>query len=120
MWQLTCLGKAAARANPSSHGNGMASASLYRNSSAEVLRVTFAGKKDKSLDPMEVGLLRAVTVVLAANGIAHLVEQAGWPAFGQNRYRLIRTHSPRNVRTTEGDDMAQLQIGGLRSASFHT
>jgi hypothetical protein len=43
---------------------------------AEVLRVTFPGKKDKSLDPVDIRLLGPVAVVLSADRISHLIEQA--------------------------------------------
>jgi hypothetical protein len=87
---------------------------------AEVLRVTFAGKKDKSLYPVEISLLRAVAVVTAPDGIAHLIEQPRRLVIARHRFRLIRVHSEGNVLTAREDDMTKLQIGGLRSASFHS
>lgn len=48
---------------------------------AHLQRVALAVKVDKTLDPLDVGLLRARAVVPPPDGIAHLVEQAR--AFGR-------------------------------------
>lgn len=85
----------------------------------DVLRVAFAGKKDKSLDPVDVGLLGAVAVVLTANGVAHQVEQPPRLCLARFTFRLIPLHIRRTVLTTGGVDMALLQLGGTHSACFH-
>ena len=82
-------------------------------------RVPSIGKRDKSPDPVNIGLLRARAVVLAADGIPHLVEQPARGRFAGFAFRLIPLQMQRNVLTMGEVDMALLQQGGTRSACFH-
>ncbi len=42
---------------------------------AHILRVAFVVEEDEALDPVDVGLLGADGVVLAADGVSNLIEQ---------------------------------------------
>ena len=42
---------------------------------AQFLRMTLLVEKDKALDPVDIGLLRSVGILLQAQGLKHAVEQ---------------------------------------------
>jgi hypothetical protein len=76
----------------------------------------FAGKKDNSLDPMDVSLLRPIAEMAPDNRIPNQLKQA---RFG-SLLGLLSLHDASNVLTHQGDDMFPLQLGGMQTAFSRT
>lgn len=70
---------------------------------AHVLRVALVMKEDEALDPMDVGLLGARGVVLAANGLADLVEQLLGARFRGHFGRLMSDQERARIAATAVD-----------------